>query len=70
MAAENAKLRKLERDAIEIGNGAPRFGFAQGARVSDLCAERDVELAALREQRIVPAIVRRAPTPRAERAVP
>src|SRR6516164_2130803 len=49
MAAENAKLRKLQRDPVEIGNRPPRLRLAQGTCVSNLRAKGNVELAAFRK---------------------
>jgi hypothetical protein len=55
----DAQLRKLERNAVQIGNRSPGLRFLKGSGMSDLCAERNVEFATLRKQRIVTSIIRR-----------
>src|SRR6516162_872085 len=64
MATENAKLRKLQRNPIEIGDGPPWLRLAQGPCVSDLCAKRNIKLAALCKQWIIAAVIwRQTPKP-------
>ena len=65
MAAENTQVGKLECNAIEIGDGPSGLRFPERSGMSDLRAERNVEFAALRKQRIVaPVVGRQPPHPR------
>src|SRR5205823_3200181 len=58
VAAYDPQLRELERDAVEIRNGATGLGLAEGAGVANLETERDAELDALGIEGIVAAVVR------------
>jgi hypothetical protein len=65
MAADDAQLGKLERPMVEVRNWPPRLGWRERTGMTDLEADRDVELYALRVQRIIAAIVgRQVPQPR------
>ena len=71
VAADYAQLGKLERNAIEMRDGQSPIGFPKRSGMSDLRAERNVELAA-RPHRVDSSAGHRAvaPIPTARHAAP
>ena len=57
MASENAKLGKVQRDPVEIGDGPSWLRLVQRSCVSDLRAKRNIKLAALCKQWVIVAVV-------------
>lgn len=59
MSGDDLELGELQRDGVDVGDGAASLAGTQGARVADLRAEWDVELNALHEQRPIVRVRRR-----------
>jgi hypothetical protein len=61
---DDLQVRELERDVVQVGNGAARLRRTERPGVTDLQAEGDAELGALGVEPVVAAVVgREVPEP-------